>query len=181
MSDRELVEQVTRGRNRNAFADIVRRHSAAVFSRAISILHSEEAAAEVVQMTFVRAYENLASWRGTALAPWLTAIASFTALKLIDKERRHRSVPLEQASNLTDKPDNSYSAEHEERLRLMDRAIDALPEADQLLLRLHYYEHLTTAEIARRTGLTQANVLVRLHRIRARLKKEINSYERRLE
>lgn len=87
-------------------------------------------------------------------------------------------MPLEKAAELAENPSDAYTAEHEERLMLMDRAIDALPEADQMLLRLHYYEHFTTAEIARRMGLSQANVLVRLHRIRARLKKEINSYER---
>ena len=52
----------------------------------------------------------------------------------------------------------------------MEAAIAALPEQDQQLLRLHYYEQLKTADIARRTGISQSNVLVKLHRIRERLK-----------
>ena len=57
------------------------RHTSLVFSRAIGILHDEAEAAGVTQQTFVRAYENLASWRGENLAPWLATIASYTALK----------------------------------------------------------------------------------------------------
>jgi len=58
-------------------------------------MHTEEGAAEVTQQTFVRAYESLDAWRGTELAPWLTAIATHTALKLLDKERRRHSTSLD--------------------------------------------------------------------------------------
>ena len=63
------------------------------------------------------------------------------------------------------------------QLQQMEAAIAQLPEQDQQLLRLHYYEQRHTADIARQTGLSQSNVLVRLHRIRERLKKAM-TYER---
>mgnify|MGYP002731906175 FL=1 len=44
-------------------------------------------------------------------------------------------------------------------------------------MQLHYYRHQTTAEIAARLSLTQANVLVRLNRIRQRLKKQLEHGE----
>ena len=59
----------------------------------------------------------------------------------------------------------------------MEAAIAQLSEQDQQLLRLHYYEECRTADIANRTGLSQSNVLVRLHRIRERLK-EAMTHER---
>ena len=59
MTDKELVREVLHREKENAFAQIVHRYSAMVFSRAIGIMHSEEGAAEVTQETFVRAYENL--------------------------------------------------------------------------------------------------------------------------
>ena len=177
MTDRELTYQVTQCGNQKAFAEIVHRYSGIVFSKALGVMHTEEGAAEVTQQTFVRAYENLDTWRGTALGPWLTAIAAHTALKLLDKERRRR------ASSLDDLPDrvlsgipaeSLYSEEHEARLQQMEAAITSLPESDEQLLRLHYYDGCKTADIARRTGLTQSNVLVKLHRIRERLKALMN-------
>ena len=177
MTDRELTYQVTQRGNQKAFAEIVHRYSGMVFSKALGVIHTEEGAAEVTQQTFVRAYENLDAWRGTELGPWLTAIAAHTALKFLDKERRRRT------SSLDDLPgrvlggipaESSYSEEHEARLQQMESAIAALPESDQLLLRLHYYDGCKTADIARHTGLSQSNVLVKLHRIRERLKALMN-------
>ncbi len=179
MTDRELAYQVTQRGNQKAFAEIVHRYSGMVFSKALGVMRSEEGAAEVTQQTFVRAYTNLDTWRGTELGPWLTTIAVHTALKLLDKERRRRT------SSLDDLPDrvlggipteSSYSEDHEARLQQMEAAIATLPESDQQLLHLHYYDSCNTADIARRTGLSQSNVLVKLHRIRERLRKDLQTH-----
>ena len=180
MTDRELAQLVVQGRQQ-AFAEIVHRYSGMVFSKALGIMHTEEGAAEVTQQTFVRAYESIDAWRGTDLAPWLSAIATHTALKLLDKERRRRTTSLDALpqSALGDSvaETSSFSEDHEARLQQMEAAIAALPEQDQQLLHLHYYEQQKTSDIARRTGLSQSNVLVRLHRIRERLK-NILTHER---
>lgn len=175
MTDKELAQEVVLHGSHKAFAEIVHRYSGMVFSKALGVMHTEEGAAEVTQQTFVHAYESLNAWRGTALAPWLAAIATHTALKLLDKERRRRTMPLDTlpANALSDSVAelSPYSEEHEARLQQMEAAIALLPEQDRQLLRLHYYEQCHTADIARQTGLSQSNVLVRLHRIRERLKK----------
>ena len=182
MTDRELVAQVIQGRQQ-AFAEIVHRYSGMVFSKALGVMHTEDGAAEVTQQTFVRAYESLAAWRGTKMGAWLGIIAVHTALKLLDKERRRRTSSLDELPPHTidaagsEPAESSYSEEHEARLQQMEAAIASLPEQDQQLLRLHYYEQQKTADIARRTGLSQSNVLVKLHRIRERLK-NILTHER---
>ena len=202
MTDRELAAQVIQG-HQQAFAEIVHRYSGMVFSKALGVMRTEEGAAEVTQQTFIRAYESLATWRGTELTPWLAAIAVHTALKLLDKERRRRTTSLDELPPgtldaagrvLASYPsgrvlggfpsgrvlggfpaESSYSEEHEARLQQMEAAIATLSEADQQLLHLHYYERCSTADIAHRTGLSQSNVLVKLHRIRERLKNILTS------
>ena len=164
MTDRELAQEVVLHGSHKAFAEIVHRYSKMVFSKALGVMHTEEGAAEVTQQTFVRAYESLDAWRGTKLAPWLTAIATHTALKLLDKERRRHSTSLDSlpVSVLGSFPaETSYSEEHEAQLQQMETAIAQLSEQDQHLLRLHYYEQRRTADIACQTGLSQSNVLVR--------------------
>jgi len=89
----------------------------------------------------------------------------------VEKERRHRGRPAEDVADTL--PDN-FDPEHEERLLHMEQALSELPEQDQMLIRLHYYEQRKTADIAQLTGLTQQNVLVRLHRIREKLKEKMN-------
>lgn len=179
MTDRELAQQVTQHGSHAAFAEIVHRYSGMVFSKALGVMRSEEGAAEVTQQTFVRAYESLDAWRGTELGPWLAAIAVHTALRLLDKERRRRTTPLDALPGsvlsgfAADSP--TYSEEHEARLQQMEAAIAELPELERQLLRLHYYDGQPTSEIARKTGLSQSNVLVKLHRIRQRLRKSLNT------
>ena len=94
-------------------------------------------------------------------------------LRTVDDIASGTIAPVDQSTVLGGFPaeSSSYSEEHEAQLQQMEAAIAQLPEQDQQLLRLHYYDHRHTADIARQTGLSQSNVLVKLHRIRERLKK----------
>lgn len=164
MTDRELANKVLHVHNQQCFAEIVRRYSGMVFSKALGIVKREELAKEIAQQTFVRAYERLAYWRGDSLGPWLAAIAMHLALNELEHEKR-----LVQSVPDTDE----YDPEREVLLQRMEQAIELLPEQDRQIIRLHYYEQKKTDEIARFTGLTQTNVLVRLHRIRERLRRTL--------
>ena len=62
----------------------------------------------------------------------------------------------------------------------MEQAIGELPEQDRTIIQMHYYEHCKTDDIARATGLSQSNVLVRLHRIRERLRKALTTINNEL-
>lgn len=175
MDDRELVDKVVRHGDTKCFAGIVSRYSGMVFSKALGIVHREELAAEIAQQTFVKAYGSLDCWCGQHLAPWLTAIAAHTALDILDKEKRRRARPIEDVAEAEMAVQESYSEEHEMMLARMETAIGKLPEADRRLIEMHYHKRLTAKDIARETGMSQTNVLVRLHRIRERLKKQIEN------
>ena len=168
MTDRELANKVLHEHNQQCFAEIVRRFSGMVFSKALGIVNREELAKEIAQQTFVRTYERLAYWRGDSLGPWLAAIAMHLALNELEHEKRLvQSVPVA----------DEYDPEREVLLQRMEQAIELLPEQDRQIIRLHYYEQKKTDEIARFTGLTQTNVLVRLHRIRERLRRTLGEDE----
>ena len=168
MTDRELANKVLHEHNQQCFAEIVRRYSGMVFSKALGIVKREELAKEIAQQTFVRTYERLAYWRGDSLGPWLAAIAMHLALNELEHEKR-----LVQSVPDTDE----YDPEREVLLQRMEQAIELLPEQDRQIIRLHYYEQKKTDEIARFTGLSQNNVLVRLHRIRERLRRALGGDE----
>ncbi len=164
MTDRELANKVLREHNQQCFAEIVRRYSGMVFSKALGIVKREELAKEIAQQTFVRAYERLVYWRGDSLGPWLAAIAMHLALNELEREK-HRMQPVPAT--------DEYDHDREVLLQRMEQAIELLPEQDRQIIRLHYYEQKKTDEIAQLTGLSQTNVLVRLHRIRERLRRAL--------
>lgn len=74
--DRELVVRAQAGAS-EAFDELVGRHAGRMFQLAFGLLGNRQDAEEVVQDTFVRAYRNLAGFRGEAsFSTWLYRIAT---------------------------------------------------------------------------------------------------------
>lgn len=176
MEDKLIVQELLNGGNTRLFAPVVQRYSGMMLSKALTITRNRERAAESVQMAFAKAYANLDSWRGDTLGPWLITITMHVALNMMEKERRLSRLSTE-GQSLENVADDAYSDEHESKLQRMEQALQQLPSEDRQLITLHYYKKMKTDEIAKTMGLSQSNVLVRLHRVRERLKKIMNHGE----
>ena len=126
----------------------------------------------MTQLAFIQAYKQLHQWRGENFQAWVTIIANHIALRMLEKEKRRQTVPLE---DNYDAPDERYDEQKEQRLQSLEKAIEQLPEGDRQIVRLHYYEGVPLGDIARKLGQTENNVKVRLFRIRDKLKTLINN------
>ena len=172
MTDIELIRLVLRENDPHAFDNLMQRYSLQVYNAALRLTKNEEDAAEVTQLAFIQAYKQLDSWRGGNFGAWVTIIANHIALRLLEKEKRRQKVPLDE--NI-DPPNEEYDEQREQRLQDLERAITQLPEADQQIIRWHYYEGQSLQAIAQRLGQTENNIKVRLFRIRERLKRKVKS------
>ena len=172
MNDKEIVDRILRHHDVNSYSLIVGRYTPMVLSKALAIVKDRELAGEIVQQTFVRAYDRLDTFRGETLGPWITAIACRQAINHLDEARRRQTRQKECAMQQPEE----YDEEHEQLLQRLEHAIDELPEKDRQIIQLHYYEKMKTETIAAKTGLSQQNILVKLHRIRLRLKEKIKTY-----
>ncbi len=116
----------------------------------------------------------------------LSAVSSLEAYCLtvcrnlaVDAGRRPATanVPLDEAGD--EAIDTGHTPEegmaHDERMRLVGQLFDRLPEMQRTVMQLRDIEGLSYQEVAKVTGLTEANVKVTLFRARQRIKKE---YER---
>ncbi len=170
MEDRIIVDCIVKDKKPNLFSLVVKNYGGAVYSKAMGIVKDDERAKEATQQTFIRAYQRLSDWHGTSLGPWLLTIVSHVALNLLAKEQRYTQVDVARLE-LTDE---GYSEAREQQLSRMEQAISKLSDQDRQIIQLHYYQKKKTDEVAVLTGLSHANVLVRLHRIRERLKKQLS-------
>ena len=169
-TDIELIREVLQGSNARAFETLMKRYTSQVYGAALRLVKDEENAQEVTQMAFIQAYRQLDSWRGENFGAWVTIIANHIALRMLEKEKRRQTEPLDD-----DAPDETYDEQKEQRLQSLEAAVAQLPEADRQIIQWHYYEGVPLQTIAQRVGQTENNIKVRIFRIRERLKMKIEN------
>lgn len=85
--DRRLIAECLGGR-RDAFGELVNRYQARLYNAAIRLVDNAEDAADVVQDSFLNAYQSLHAFKGDAeFFTWLYRIAFNTAISLKRKKR----------------------------------------------------------------------------------------------
>jgi RNA polymerase sigma-70 factor (ECF subfamily) len=173
-SDEELARRVLEG-DVELYELLVRRHNGRVYRAVRSILRDEDEAEGAMQEAYVRAYLHLGELRaGERFAPWLTRIAVREALAR--RRQGLRLVPLEENEERpTLAPGPEAEVGRREIGRILERAIDGLPDLYRPVLVLREMEGLDTAETARVLGITEDAVKQRLHRARARLRRTLEA------
>ncbi len=170
LSDAELVARILAG-DTAAFELIMRRYNQRLFRVARSVVRTDDEAEDVVQETYLRAFENLARFEGRASLPtWLSRIALHEALR---RRRRRARAPSGLDPDALPAPRGHASppdaAAGEEMRALLTGAVDALPPLHRSVVMLRLVEGLGTGETAESLGLTEANVKITLHRARRML------------
>ena len=138
-----------------------------------------EVAEETAQDIFVKAYQSLSGYRGSArFSTWLYTIAYHRILDVAARENRHRSYrtdELPEGRPLCDLEDTWSRLMDRERRDLILMALEELPEDDRLLISLFYLQEQSLREIAAITGIRAGTVKVRLFRARERLRDLISA------
>ncbi|MBW6491454.1 MAG: sigma-70 family RNA polymerase sigma factor [Lentimicrobium sp.] len=176
--DSHVIASILDGQT-GMYSVLVERYKDMVFSLVLKILKSREEAEEVAQDTFLKAYHALPRFKHEArFSTWLFRIAYNTA---ISRTRKKQITTLALDENLfenysTDEVhENINQLDDQQQLELMKKALKTLTHDDQMLISLFYTNQQTVEEISMITGFTESNVKVKLHRIRKKLYKEINS------
>ncbi|SRR5579884_1966345 len=178
--DAQAIERCRAGEV-DAFADVVERHQAAVYGTALRLLGDREAALEVANTAFYKAYRALDSIDlDRPLRPWLLRIATNEALNHLRREGREARQTLAGEAGRTaleslvaERADPAAGALAREQREAVQRALDALPPAYRAVAVLRYLHDLSYAEIADQTGLPTNTVGVYLLRARDQMRKAL--------
>lgn len=172
--DAALVAAARTG-DRDAFAELVRRHQRSAVLTATFALGSATDADEVAQEAFVKAFAALARFdESAAFRPWLLRIVTNTARNRHRFTRRQQHLMLRVAAQVpVTGPAPEEVAGHRAEAEAMVRAINRLRVADRLILSYRWYEQMTEAEIAVALGCPAGTVKSRLSRAMGRLRREI--------
>lgn len=174
LSDEQVVAQVCAG-DRAIFEVIMRRYNQRLFRAARAILRDDDEAEDVLQEAYVQAYTHLGGFEGRArLSTWLTRIVVHEALRRVRRRQRLADGAIVEQPPTTLDPEKV--AGDRELARVLEHAIDELPEAFRTVFVLRVVERLDVAETAACLGIADATVKTRLHRARALLRRTLEQH-----
>ena len=179
-SDIEIISAVLNG-NQEAYAQIVERHKAFVFTLVLRYIKNREDAEEVAQDVFIKAYRALADFKGASkFSTWLYTIITTTCISFLRKKKPDiHSLDNENVFETIDNKDSGMSAnqvEQKSRVAMVNNAIALLSPDDAEIVTLFYKGEQTLEEIAQVLGVEANTVKVRLHRARTRLKEKMQKH-----
>jgi RNA polymerase sigma-70 factor (ECF subfamily) len=185
VGERKLVERAKSG-DQLAFRVIMERHNRRLYRVARAVLKDDTEAEDVVQETYLRAFSNLSKFRGeSSLTTWLTRIALNEALGRKRKQRatvtlesvervQETSAQIIQFPAMNTETDPERSAAQHEIRKLLERAMDALPEPFRVVFVMRDVEEMSIEETALHLGIRPETVKTRLHRARRMLRQSLD-------
>lgn len=171
----ETVRNAQRG-DADAFAELIARFERTALAVAYGVLADGDAAGDVVQDAFVRAWQRLGELREPErFGPWLCSMVRNLAHDAQRRARRESRVRAAVSSTVqVDRGgDPSVQVEQRERDERITAALESLDELSRAAVVMRYYDGMSSKQIAPLLGLTPAAVDMRLMRARHRLRREL--------
>jgi RNA polymerase sigma-70 factor, ECF subfamily len=188
----EELDLVTRARNGDteAFNDLVRRYERKIYRLAKNITQNDEDAEDVLQDTFLKAYEHLGDFQGNSkFYTWLVRIGVNEALMKLRKRKSDRTVPLDEPVDTGEEtvvreiavwdedPEQKYS--QEELAQILNDSVQSLKPAFRTVFILRDIEELSTEETAQTLNISVPAVKSRLLRARLQLREKLTRFFKR--
>ena len=155
-----------------AFSQIVSDYQSMVFTIVSRIVNTREDAEDITQEIFIKVFKSIHSFKEESeFSTWLYRIAYNTTLSEIRKRKIIFTSFEDDFSNMEDEEmnENIENLATEERIFYLEQALKSLPAEEALLITMFYLDNQSIEEISRISNLSQANVKVKLHRIRKKL------------
>jgi RNA polymerase sigma-70 factor (ECF subfamily) len=176
LSDEEIVNRVLAG-DTGLFELLIRRHDQRVYRTARVIVRNEADADEIVQETYLRAFQHLSQFAGRAkFSTWLLRITIHEALARYRENARFEDLDEIAKSGAIQTDVQSGPEQMVARGEIRDvvqRAIDELPPTLRTVLMLRAIEGMSSPEAAEVLEISEDNLNVRLHRAKAALRERL--------
>ncbi len=181
MDEKKLVELAQAG-SEDAFAELVKTYQSKVFSMALSFTRNREAADDLAQEVFLKAYLALPKFRHKSeFGTWLYRISVNHVKDYLRKKGKVREVSLDDVRELASR-DHEQTAlieeerEAEVRKKLVRKVVESLPEKYRVIVTLRDIQGLAYDRIAEILKLSPGTVDSRLFRARRMLRRKLAPY-----
>jgi len=189
VDDATLVAQTREGDAR-AFGELVKRYEGKVFRLAQHVTQNREDAEDVLQETFLKAYEHLDQFRGDSkFYTWIVRIAVNQALMKLRRRKTDKAVSIDETidtgeDNIVreiaaweENPEEKFT--REEMGEILNKAVQSLEPIYRSVFVLRDIEDLSTEETAEALDLSVPAVKSRLLRARLQLREKLTRFFKR--
>ncbi len=179
-SDSALISLYIAGQE-SAFAQLLERHKARVFTTIQLIVRNPDVAEDLLQDTFIKAIHTMQSGRYNEegkFSSWICRIAHNLAIDCFRREKRSPLVSLDTTSHtfnslsLAEEGAEAVLTREESHARLRD-LIQQLPVAQKEVLVMRHYGDMSFQEIADATGVSINTALGRMRYALINLRKKM--------
>lgn len=177
--DTNITDRLLKG-DENAFRELVETYQQIVFRTCMGVLHVTRDADDVTQEVFIEVFQSVGKFRADSkISTWLYRIALNKSLNHIRDNRKHKPSrfssfernPEVSGSVAIEGPDQIL--QNKEKKKILDQAIDSLPEKQKKAFILNKYENLSYKEIAQVMKLSVSSVESLLFRAKQNLQKKL--------
>ena len=171
MNEKQYIYHILKG-DTSAFGYFVDTYQDMAIPIAYRVCNNMQDAEDIVQNAFVKAFHNIHTFRSDSkFSTWFYRIVYNTAISHI-KTSIFSTEFVDYKMGDTDSSYSEYDTldqiEENEKKALIEKTMAKIPPDESLLLTLFYLEENSVKDIVQITGLTEANVKVKLHRARKR-------------
>jgi RNA polymerase sigma-70 factor (ECF subfamily) len=159
-----------------AFELLMRQHERLVLATALRLTGNMEDAQDISQEVFLRLYKNLGKVQAEAALPaWLYRVTVNACHDL--RRRKPASEPESSVGDLVAGDlDPQAAVTQAERRRVLEMSLRLLPEKERAALVLRDLEGLSTGEVARVLGSSEATVRSQVSKARAKVHDFVERY-----
>jgi RNA polymerase sigma-70 factor (ECF subfamily) len=181
MEDKQLVRLAQEG-SPEAYEELVTRYQSKVYSMALSFTRNREAADDLAQEVFLKAFLALPKFHGKSeFGTWLYRISINHVRDYLRKKGRAKEVSLDDVAEVSfSDREQAERAEMEKeteaRRTLVQKFVQGLPEKYRIILTLRDIQGLPYEDISRVLRLSPGTVDSRLHRARRMLRVKLAPY-----
>ena len=143
-----------------------------VYRQCMGYMNDHDTAKDITQETFIKVWQHLPKFRNeSSIGTWVFRIAVNSCLRQISKDKK---MPKSEFPN---ELVEEILVNNEPQVEFLYKCISELPEVERIIISLEL-EDLKQKEIAKIVGLSEGNVRVRIHRIKEKLTKKFQQYDR---
>lgn len=176
----ELIERLRQPSTcRETFNEVMRLYSKPLYHQIRRLVQVHEDADDILQNTFMKAWQNLEYFRGDAkLSTWLYKIAVNESLSFLARERRRHNMSLDdQEHALANMVESDTFIDGDKAATLLRKAVALLPEKQRLVFNMKYYDEMRYEDISEILGTSVGALKASYHLAVKKIEKYITDNE----